>query len=254
MLIVNTICWQGCVYDKLPGPIQCDENPVVVELVSVEDSNCALTDGSLEVRASGGTGNYRFHLGDNSEQLASVFSGLAAGVYEATAADDNDCSGTLEVVVKNKTGMNITFETTVAGCNASNGSIILTPFGGTAPYNYKIGNSAFSTDSTFTDLSPGNYTIAVNDLTGCEVTQEIKIRSGVSFSGSISSIIQTNCIVSGCHNGSQFPDFRVFKNIVDNAAQIKKLTGNRTMPEEGSLTQAEIDIIACWIDDGAANN
>ena len=254
VVMVNLIFWQRCVDHTLPGPLDCDENPVVLELTSVEDSYCALKNGSIEVSASGGTGNYRFRIGDNDEQLSSVFLDLAAGVYSISAADENDCTATLEAVVKNKNGLSITFEATEAGCNSTNGSITVTPSNGAVPYNFKIDNSAFTADSTFTDLAHGDYTIVVNDATGCEISQTVKIKSGVSFSTSISTIIQTNCVVTGCHNGSQFPDFRVFKNIHDNAAQIKKLTGNRTMPDEGSLTQAEIDLIACWVDDGALDN
>jgi hypothetical protein len=254
LAILNLVSWQRCVEHTFLGPVNCDQNPLVLELVSVEDSDCALKNGKVEVLASGGTGNYRFRLGDSEEQLASVFQDLAAGVYEISASDESDCSTSLEAVVKNKNGVSITFETTDAGCNSANGSITVTPSNGTVPYNFKINNSGFTTDNTFTDLARGDYTIVVNDSTGCEINQTVKIRSGISFATSISPIIQTNCIVSGCHNGSQFPDFRVFKNIHDNASQIKTLTGNRTMPEDGSLTQAEINSIACWVDDGALEN
>ncbi len=254
IVIVNSISWQSCVYETIPGPVNCDVNPVVLELVSVEDSNCALIDGRLEVRASGGGGNYRFMLGNNDEQLVSVFQDLAAGVYEISVADKNNCSATLEVVVKNKNGLNITFATTEAGCNTSNGSITVSPIDGTVPYNFKIDNSNFTIDNTFTDLPAGKYMIVVSDAAGCEISQTIKVKTGVSFSASISEIIKNNCAVGRCHNGSQFPDFRVFKNIHDNASQIKLLTGNRTMPLTGSLTQVQINAIACWVDDGAPDN
>jgi hypothetical protein len=108
--------------------------------------------------------------------------------------------------------------------------------------------------NTFSGLPRGDYTVVVGDDTGCEVSQVVRVTSGVSFSGTLAKIIEKNCAISGCHAGSQFPDFRVFKNIHDNALQIKKLTGDHTMPQQGSLTQAEINTIACWVDDGAANN
>ena len=254
VVIVYSASWQSCVNRDIPRPINCDEHPVVLELVSIEDSNCGLAVGSVEVRASGGTGIYLFKLGDNDVQIASVFQNLGAGAYEISAADENGCSSTLEVVIKNKIGLNITFETNEAGCNDFNGNIILTPIDGVAPYNYKIDNSAFTADSSFTDLGRGDYTVVVKDATGCEISQMIKIKSGVSFSASVSNIINTNCVVAGCHNGTQFPDFRIFKNIHDNASQIKTLTGNRIMPQKGSLTQAEITTIACWVDDGALEN
>jgi hypothetical protein len=218
------------------------------------DAECVLKNGSIEVSATGGTGSYLFQLNGGEPQTASVFVDLGAGVYLISAVDDNNCSGTLEVSVQNKDGLNITFQTTEAGCNGSNGTIAIEAFNGVEPYLYKINGSSFSDNNAFSGLASGNHDVVVKDDTGCELTQTIKVRSGISYSASIEPIIETNCILSGCHNGSQFPDFRNFNNVQANAAQIKTLTGNRTMPEDGSLTQSEIDMIACWVDDGAANN
>jgi len=79
--------------------------------------------------------------------------------------------------------------------------------------------------------------------------------SGVSFSASISPIISTNCALPQCHGGSPFlPDFREFSIIQSKAAKIRTRTQNRSMPQIGSLTQQEIDLIACWVDDGALDN
>ena len=243
-----------CADHKLPAPIQCDDNPVILDLVSVVDADCILKNGIIEVNASGGTGNYLFRVNGGEPQIASVFVDLGAGVYEVSAEDDNNCRGTLEVTVRNKEGVNISFQTTAAGCKESNGTITVEAFNGVEPYEYKIGNSSYSSANTFTDLAHGDHTVVVRDNSGCELAQTVKVKSGISYSASVDTIIETNCVVSGCHNGSQFPDFRNFNNIQANAAQIKTLTGNRTMPENGSLTQAEIDLIACWVDDGASNN
>jgi len=76
----------------------------------------------------------------------------------------------------------------------------------------------------------------------------------VSFLQSVSPIIQRSCAVSGCHAGDQPPDWRVFSNIQDKAQLIKIRTQNRTMPKIGTLTQEEIDLIACWVDQGALDN
>ena len=78
--------------------------------------------------------------------------------------------------------------------------------------------------------------------------------SDVTYSGSIAEIISVNCAVSGCHAGPQFPDFRVLANIQANASNIKIRTQNRSMPKSGSLTQQEIDLIGCWVDNGALDN
>jgi len=244
----------SCADHKLPAPAQCDDDPIILELISVVDTDCGVNNGSIEVGARGGSGNYLFRINEGEPQTASVFIDLGAGLYEISASDDNSCIGTLGATVQNKDGLNITFQTTDAGCKDFDGTIRIEAFNGVEPYQYKLNGSSFSDNNTFNDLASGNHTVVVKDDTGCELTQTIRVRSGISYSTSIDTIIETYCVVSGCHNGSQFPDFRNFNNIQMNAAQIKTLTGNRTMPEEGSLTQAEIDMIACWVDDGAANN
>jgi hypothetical protein len=255
LTVVNLIAWQGCEYETIPGPVNCDENPVVLEIVSVGDSNCELVDGRIEVMASGGDDNYQYLLGDEQAQESPVFEGLPAGVYTITAIDGNTCSAaTVEATVKNLNGLNIRFATTEAGCTGTDGSITINATDGTEPYQYKIGDGVFTTNNTFTGLARGNYGLVVKDASGCSVSQAVRVRAGISFSESIAPIIETNCAINDCHNGSQFPDFRQFKNVHDNAAQVKALTADRTMPEEGTLTQAQINMIACWVDDGALNN
>ena len=254
IILITILLCGGCADHKLPAPHSCSGDPVVLELISVVDSDCALNNGSVEVAASGGTGSYVFRLDGGPPQTASVFLNVGAGVHEVSATDDQDCVGIVQANIQNKDGLNITFQTTDAGCKGSGGAVTIDAVDGVEPYQYKINGSSYSTNNVFTGLLAGNHTVVVKDDTGCELTQSIKVKSGISYSTSIAPIISTNCAITGCHNGTQFPDFRQFSNVQANAAQIKTLTGNRTMPEDGTLTQAEIDMIACWVDDGAVAN
>ena len=247
--------WQGCVYETLPVPVMCDLNPVTIQLISVNDAHCNLKDGGFQISASGGARPYRFKLGiDGVYQNDSIFSNLSSRNYEVTALDVNNCIGTLKVIVKNLDGVNIEITTTDAGCKASIGSITVMAANGAGPYLFKVNGGAFQSGSTFSNLVSEEYTIVAKDAAGCETSQTIRVRSGVSFAATISPIIQNNCAVNGCHNGSQFPDFRVFTNIQNNAGNIKTRTSNGSMPLGRTLTQAQIDVIACWVDDGAIQN
>lgn len=254
VIAMQAVTWLGCGSEEEPAPVDCNANPVAVALVSATDAQCNVSDGSIEVTASGGSGKYRFGIGDSPATTSPVFEGLSAGVYEITAVDDNACEAILEVTVKNSAGMNVTFEATSSGCKTSNATLTVNAVDGTAPYQYQLGTGGLSTTNTFSDLPAGEYDLVVNDATGCEITQHVTINSGVSYSATVSGIIKNNCAVSGCHAGTQAPDFRIFKNIHDKAGQIKTLTGNRTMPQNGTLTQEQIDLIACWVDDGALEN
>jgi hypothetical protein len=245
---------QACTYHTLEDPIQCDSHPVAIEIISVEDTECGVSEGKIEVLANGGTGGYQYQLNSSEISPVNTFSNLSAGVYLITAIDINSCSATTEVTVKNKNGLNISLQTQAAGCQTSSGIITIDAHDGIAPYQFKLNSGNYQSQNSFANLGSGSYTLAVKDAQGCEITQTLRVNSGVSFSGTVSNIIKTNCAITGCHNGSQFPDFRVFKNIHDNAALIKAQTGSRSMPLTGSLTQAEINSIACWVDDGAVEN
>jgi hypothetical protein len=244
----------SCVSHTLPGPVDCHANPIVVALVSAQDTDCGLNEGMIEVAATGGSGIYRYSLNEGDDQPGSVFSALAAGVYNVTATDALGCSASIEVTVKNKAGLNLAFETSDAGCKSAGGTIHVIPRDGVPPYLFKMGSGDSQTSDTFAGLAPGQYNITVSDATGCEVRQGIRVSSGIRFSTDVSPIIATSCAITGCHNGTQFPDLRVFSNIRANAGMIKKLTGDRTMPQDGTLIQAQINAIACWVDDGAPDN
>lgn len=81
---------------------------------------------------------------------------------------------------------------------------------------------------------------------------------GTSFDQTIEPIIESSCAVSGCHvTGQQQPTLESYAQIVSNAEKIKARTSNGTMPPSSSglsLTQAEIDAIACWVDEDTPDN
>lgn len=85
------------------------------------------------------------------------------------------------------------------------------------------------------------------------------INSPISYAAQIKPILDANCIKSGCHNGDNGAErnWIVFANVKAKAEAIKTRTGNRTMPADiapTGLPQNEIDLIACWVDQGAQNN
>jgi hypothetical protein len=251
---VSTMVWLGCESETIEEPADCDENPVMLELVSATAADCAMSNGSIEVAASGGNGDYSFSIGNGMKQTTSVFDGLGAGEYEIIVADGKKCADTLRVMVESASGLDMTVQVDVAGCKTSSGAVTVNGVNGTTPYQYKFGEGTFGSTNTFTGLQAGEYDLVVKDAAGCEVTKQARITSGVSYSTSIKEIIETKCAISGCHNGTQQPDFRAFKNIQDNAAQVKTLTANGSMPVNATLTQEQINLIACWVDDGAQSN
>lgn len=87
-------------------------------------------------------------------------------------------------------------------------------------------------------------------------------REEISFANDVRPIILTKCAVSGCHNGDMGPDlnwtdFAQFHKRAESGL-VKYRVTNRIMPpsftQAGPLSQDQIDMIACWTDQGARNN
>jgi uncharacterized membrane protein len=94
------------------------------------------------------------------------------------------------------------------------------------------------------------------DSDGCTDTGNFEILSGVSLDAEIMPIIEANCAVTGCHGNIQSPILSSKTAVIGSANNIQSRTSAGTMPPAGrdDLTQSEIDLIACWVEDGAPNN
>lgn len=82
------------------------------------------------------------------------------------------------------------------------------------------------------------------------------------YAEDVRPIIETKCAISGCHNGDMGADLNWtdFDEFHERAASglVKFRVTHRIMPPSnsaaGPLTQEQINIIACWTDQGALNN
>jgi hypothetical protein len=248
------LIFASCSWDQLNPKIDCSIAPIRLDLVETIAAECSNATGSIVVLASGGDGDFEYILG-NLRSQDGVFQGLSSGIFTVKAIDGTGCSEELSVTIDNTEGVNLTnILTTDAGCGTSNGSIEIEVAGGSGPYSYSLNNGQPQASNIFNNLARGSYTVAIQDQGNCTTTGNANILSGVSFNSSVKNIISTNCAISGCHNGSTFPDLRSFANIQSNASSIKSRTANGSMPKGRTLTAQEKSLIACWVDDGALNN
>jgi len=254
--IVALVLLWSCSYNSFEDKeqVDCSISDLTISLVEVVETDCGLNNGSIVVTANGGSSPYSFILNDGALQSTAEFGELGAAEYSIKVVDSNGCQNEIKLSVQNKDGVNASISILDSDCGQNIGSISIEANSGLEPYSYQLNGGPSQSSNIFTDLGPGLYTIKVSDADGCNLTLEDRVSSGVSFSTSISNIISQNCAVSSCHAGSQSPDFRQFSNIQSNASRIKIRTQNKTMPKNGSLSQEEIDLIACWVDDGALNN
>ncbi|HEX8061329.1 MAG TPA: hypothetical protein VF473_10360, partial [Cyclobacteriaceae bacterium] len=139
-----------------------------------------------------------------------------------------------------------------------NGVAVVTAAGGVPPYQFQIDSKGYNTASTFTGLKEGQHVVVVKDSQACQTTLSITIQhgmTGVSYATQIKTIISNSCAKSGCHDaGTGARDWTTYANVKANAQNIKTRTSNKTMPPDNPLAQSDIDLIKCWVDDGALEN
>ncbi|MDQ3111115.1 MAG: T9SS type A sorting domain-containing protein, partial [Bacteroidota bacterium] len=158
------------------------------------------SNGSINLTPSGGTGPYTFNWlpsGPTTEDRT----GLTAGTYSVQITDANGCTGTVTTTVTQPTSpvSGTTVVTNVACFGGSNGSINLTPSGGTGPYTFNWLPSGPTTEDR-TGLTAGTYSVQITDINGCTGTVTATVTQPTSpVSG---TTVVTNVACFGGSNGS----------------------------------------------------
>lgn len=165
---------------------------------SVNNVTCfGLSNGTIDITVSGGSGpyNYAWSNASTNEDLA----GLAVADYTVTVTDLNGCT-IVETITISQPLATLSTAATVTDISCfggSDGSLQLTPAGGTAPYTY-----SWNTGSTSKDifgLSDGSYQVTVTDANGCSIVENYVIAMPTAL---LSSGTQVNVLCNGDNTGS----------------------------------------------------
>jgi len=102
---------------------------------------------------------------------------LPAGTYTVTVTSAAGLSVQKEIVITT-TDMKASTLVTNQTCNGvSDASLDVTASGGTTPYRYFInGDANGQEDHVFRNISPGNYEIAVTDVQGCTISENVFVK------------------------------------------------------------------------------
>ena len=138
-----------------------------------------LSDGSIDLTIGGGVPGYSY-LWSNGAITQDII-GLPVGTYSVTVTDLNGCQITSSITLTQPTDLTSALNPSVfaGGFNVSgctpDGTIDLTPGGGSPAYSYLWSNGATTQD--LANLSAGNYTVTITDVNGCqEVTSIVLIQ------------------------------------------------------------------------------
>ena len=165
-----------------------DEPAEMVVSAAPSDADCnGANTGSIDVTASGGVGGYTYTwtggIPNNTEDPAS----LGAATYEVTISDANGCTMVIpNIIINEPEAIAISFTTTEATCNESNGTIDVTVVGGVQPYTYTWTGGLPSQEDP-SAVGPGSYDVIVTDANGCTSTETITVTTPDALSISASS-------------------------------------------------------------------
>ncbi|MEP1033252.1 hypothetical protein [Ekhidna sp.] len=236
-----------------PG-IDCSGSDLSLEVIDFIKSDCDVP-GSVSISASGGEGDYTYSIDNDDFQSSSIFENLFAGNFTFSVKDDIGCTANLRFTLESEpTGITMDLSGSQSNCTSNTGTISAEASGGVGVLRFALDGGDFSEINEFLSVSPGIHTVTVKDDEECGVSKTIQIKTMTRLSNDIMPIVIKDCAISGCHNGSQSPRLISKSEVIANASRIKAETQAGSMPRDRTLTQTEIDLIACWVDDGAEDN
>jgi PKD-like domain/Secretion system C-terminal sorting domain/SprB repeat len=121
---------------------------------TVTQPTCFGTTGSVQLSATGGTGNYTFSNTPTS--------GLSGGTYNYQVSDANGCVATKSVLINNAPALLVaSASVTAPSCLSGQGTVLVSAVGGSTPYS---GTGSFTVNASTA------YSFTVTDNKGCTST------------------------------------------------------------------------------------
>ncbi|MBK8503141.1 MAG: T9SS type A sorting domain-containing protein [Saprospiraceae bacterium] len=131
--------------------------------------------GSATANPSGGTTPYRYTWSNGRTTKTTI--NLAAGMYNVTVTDANDCTTTGSIMIEEPTALNIVATATNESAPmAGDGTVSVSAMGSVGPYSY-----AWSTGATtvnVSNLAAGTYQVTVTDANQCTKVGMATVQGG----------------------------------------------------------------------------
>lgn len=132
-----------------------------------------MSDGSIEILATGGTPSYRY-LWENG-LTGALETNLADGDYSISVVDANGCEFVINENLTTAEVLELQLDLLAPVCEPENSASIevVNASGGTAPYLFSLNEAAFVDNTSFENLLFGEYDLVFQDANGCEMDTTI---------------------------------------------------------------------------------
>lgn len=158
--------------------------PPEIRILSFSKSNVSGcsgdASGTVNVTAAGGSGSLQYRLNSNPFQPDGNFTGLRAGSYTLTIQDNNNCRKDTLFQITEPAPISADITSTVYINENYKGSITISNVtGGTGTYSYSINGMSgpFTSQTYYSGLNAGVYTVVVRDQNNCTFSRTIEITS-----------------------------------------------------------------------------
>ncbi|MBL8009895.1 MAG: gliding motility-associated C-terminal domain-containing protein [Flavobacteriales bacterium] len=171
--LVQVTNGSGCI--SIDTAVVASPPPIVANLGTTPETCAGSCDGTATVGPVGGQPPYTFDWtpdppgGDGGPQAT----GLCAGSYDLLITDQGGCTLLVSALILAPAPIDPVAVVTPEGCPGScDAGIVLSPTGGTPGYTYfwqPVPPNGQGTASAL-DLCPGDWTVTIADLNGCDTT------------------------------------------------------------------------------------
>jgi hypothetical protein len=152
-----------------------------------QTSNNGIHNSMFAIKLNGsGTAQWGTYIGGNIDDAgygiavdanSSVYicgSTVSSSGLATTGSHQSSYGGNTDAFFAKLTECSATISGTATQTSActgqTNGTLTVTPSGGAAPYEYKLGTGSFQTSNIFSGLASGAYSITIQDAAGCTGT------------------------------------------------------------------------------------
>jgi gliding motility-associated-like protein len=169
----------------------------------ITDASCnGVCDGEIVITASNATPPYTYS-DDNglSFQPLNTLTGLCAGNVNVVVQDANGCLANSVEPIAEPAPVTSGTAFVEPSCNGlADGEISFTPAGGSGGYTFSVDNgTTFSGANPQTGIAAGTYDVVVEDVNGCQFTDQVVVTEPPSFDFIFIANNPSNC---GANDGS----------------------------------------------------
>lgn len=182
--------------------------PILVDNITRNDIICYGAKGSLVVQSHGGSGTLsdEYSLNGTDYTAFNSTTQLDAGVYRIRIKDDAGCYSSVSdpvSITAPATPLNNTITTSgyngvqVSCYGQTDGSFSFSTSGGNGDsysgYQYNVNNTGYTTNTSFSGLSAGTYSVKVKDARGCVLNQSIILQQPGLLALTVTGIENLTC-------------------------------------------------------------